>query len=113
MSLNMQSKLSLIKDALTSIDGLNVYHYWRPKMNAPYCIWQEEGEPDSFNANNHKQEQVISGTIDYFTKQDLDSMVDSIQNAINGVECLGWSLSNVDYEDETNLIHYTWNFEIV
>ena len=108
----MQEKLSKIKDALTSIDNLKVYHYWRPRLQAPYLIWAEEGEGDSLWTSNHLQEQIITGTVDYFTKTELDPIVDTIQEKLNGVESLGWNLEAVQYEDETNLIHYSWHFEI-
>ena len=108
----MQEKLSKIKDALTSIENLKVYHYWHPRLEAPFCIWAEEGEGDSLWTSNHLQEQVITGTVDYFTKTELDPIVDDIQNALNGVENLGWKLDAVMYEDETNLIHYSWDFEL-
>lgn len=108
----MQEKLSKIKDALTSIEDLKVYHYWHPRLEAPFCIWAEEGEGDSLWVSNHLQEQVITGTVDYFTKTELDPMVDYIQYALNSVELLGWKLDSVMYEDETNLIHFSWSFEI-
>lgn len=109
----MQSQLTKVRDALTLIDGLTVYHYWRPRLEAPFCIWAEDGEGDSLHTGNHKAEQIITGTIDYFTNIDLDGMVDTIQDTLNEIEDLGWVLSAVDYEDETNLIHYTWSFQIV
>ena len=108
----MQEKLSKIKDALTSIENLKVYHYWRPRLQAPYLIWAEEGEGDSLWTSNHLQEQIITGTVDYFTKTELDPVVDEIQEKLNGVEGLGWNLDTVMYEDENNLIHFSWNFEI-
>lgn len=108
----MISKLTKIRDALTSIDGLAVYHYWHPRLQAPYLIWAEENEGDSLWTSNHKKEQVIEGTIDYFTKTDLDPMVDVIQNKLNEIENLGWTLSMVQYEDETNLIHFSWDWSI-
>lgn len=108
----MMSLLIRIKDALTSIDGLTVYHYWHPRLQAPFCIWQEESEGDSLWASNHKKEQIITGTIDYYTTQEFDPMVDLIQEKLNEIECFGWSLVSVDYEDETKLIHYSWDWEI-
>ncbi len=108
----MQEKLLIIKNLLTGIEGLRVYHYWRPRLQAPYCIWQEETEGESLHTDNKKTEQVISGSIDYFTKTDLDLMVDEIQNALNNAEMVAWSLESVDYEDETDLIHYVWSFEV-
>lgn len=108
----MMSKLTRLRDALTSIEGLNVTHYWHPRLQAPYCLWAEDGEGDSLHTSNKKQEQVITGTIDYFTKTDFDPMVDEIQSCLNSIESFGWNLNSVQYEDETNLIHYEWSFEI-
>lgn len=109
----MNLKLQKIRDALVSIDGLVVYHYWHPNLNAPYCIWAEDGEGDSLHTNNHKSEQVITGTIDYFTRTEFDDNFEKIQCALNNLENCGWMLNSVQYEDETNLIHYEWAFQIV
>lgn len=109
----MNSKLMKIRDALTSIEGLKVYHYWRTRQQAPYCIWQEDGEGNSLHTNNHKTEQVISGTVDYFTLNEYDENIEAIQNALNSLENCGWSLTTVLYEEETNLIHYEWSWEII
>lgn len=108
----MQSVLSRVADALTSIEGLRVYHYWRPRLDAPFCIWAEDGEASALSAGNRKREQAISGTVDYFTRTEYDPKVDAIQEALNGVEGLGWALNSVQYEDETNLIHFEWSFVI-
>lgn len=108
----MMSLLTKIRDALTSIEGLAVYHYWHPRLQAPFCIWQEEMEGDSLWGDNHKKEFVLTGTIDYYTLTEFDTNVDEIQNALNGIENCGWSLASVDFEQETNLIHYSWDWEI-
>lgn len=108
----MMSQLIKIRDALTSIEGLAVYHYWHPRLQAPYCIWAESSEGDSLWGDNHKKEQIITGAIDYFTKTDFDPMVDLIQDKLNELECVGWTLMAVDYEDETGLIHFTWEWQI-
>lgn len=108
----MMLQLKRIRDSLAAIEGLKVYHYWHPRLEPPFCIWQEEGEADSLWASNQKKEQVITGTIDYYTLTEFDPMVDKIQNAMNEIEVFGWTLSSVDYEDETMLIHYSWDWEI-
>lgn len=108
--MTLTSKLERIANELASIEGLKLYHYWRPHLEAPYAIWYEESESESLEANNHKAEQSIHGFLDYFTKQEFDEMVDIIQYKLNEIENLGWELSFVQYEDETNLIHYTWEF---
>lgn len=109
----MMSELYKIRNCLTSIKDLPVYHYWRPKLEPPFCIWQEDGEGNSLNTNNHKTTQVITGAIDYYTLNEYDDNVEKIQEALNNLEHCGWRLNGVDYEDETNLIHYTWSFQII
>lgn len=86
------------------------YHYRRMKDEVPYCVWQEAREEMSFNANNRKREQQITGTVDYFTKTEYDSVIDDIQDYFDGLNDFGWRLSAVDYEDDTNLIHYEWEW---
>lgn len=108
----MMLQIKLIRDALNSIEGLQVYHYWHSKMSAPYCVWAEEGEGESLSTGNHKSEQVITGSVDYFTKTEYDENVELIQYALNSVENLGWSLSSVQYEDDTGLIHFAWSWQI-
>ena len=108
--MTLQEKLQQIDAALTPLSS-HVYHYWRPKMEPPFIVWQEDGEADSFNANNHKVEQTISGTVDYFTQVEFDPVCDSIQSALNNLGA-GWSLNSVQYEEDTNLIHYEWTWEV-
>lgn len=109
----MNSKLMKIKNCLVSIEGLTVYHYWHPRLQAPFCIWAEDSEGDSLQADNHKGEQVINGTIDYFTRTEFDTMIETIQEALNKTEDVGWALNSVQYEEETNLIHYEWTFSVI
>lgn len=109
----MIRQLEIIKNALISIEGLKVYHYWHPRLEAPFCIWAEDGEGSSIQANNHKAEQVVSGTIDYFTLNEFDVMIDTIQDKLNETENVGWRLLSVQYEPETNLIHYEWEFDVI
>lgn len=108
----MIEQLKKIRDALNEIECLEIYHYWHERKSAPYAIWQEEGEGDSLHTGNHKSCQVITGTLDYYTKVDYDPMVDTIQEKLNEIENLGWALDTVIYEDDTGLIHFSWTWEI-
>ena len=88
----------------------SVFHYTRGNSKAlPYIVWSEGGEQDSFNANNHKAEQQLTGIVDFFTKTEFDAIADTIQEILNK-EPVGWSLDSVQYEEETNLIHYQWRW---
>lgn len=111
----LQSKLIRIRDALTAIEDLEgkVYHYWRYIDNPPCVIWQESAEGSGLQADLRKREQAISGTVDFFTRIEYDPLVDEIQEALNGIESCYWNLSDVQYEEETMLIHYTWNWRIL
>lgn len=105
---SLTENLKTVKAALLTVTS-EVYHYRRPEgKKAAYIVWAEDGSENSFRASNKTQEQQIHGTIDFFTLTEFDPLVDEIQAALNGV--CGWRLDTVDYEDDTNLIHYVWEF---
>lgn len=110
---SLQNNLKTVRDALnsTSANG-KVYHYTRPANIKPaWVVWQEDSEADSVEVDNRKQEQQVHGTIDCYTQIEFDPLLDEIQDALNSAG-IGWSLLTVQYEDETNLIHYEWEFYI-
>lgn len=110
MMLSLQSKLYQIGANLAEITT-NCFHYWRPVTSVPCLMWAESGEENSFEADNHKQEQNISGTCDFYTKTEFDPLIDEIQEALDDMG-LTWSLNSVQYEDETKMIHYEWNWGV-
>lgn len=67
----------------------------------------------SFHADNRKQEQQISGTVDCFTQIEYDPLLDEIQEALDATENVAWMLESVQYEDETKYIHYEWAFRVI
>lgn len=108
---SMQDKLRQIGENLAGISE-NCYHYWREEKKFPCIIWQENAEDAALNADNGKAQQKISGTIDYFTGKEFDPVADEIQKILDGMEAVTWSLNSTQYEDQTNLIHYEWLFEV-
>lgn len=113
--MTLQQKLERIGTALVAGVGSNVYHYWRPNMQAPYCVWAEDGEDGSLDADNQKQEQAIGGYVDYYTKTEYDPMLDTVQDVLLGLAAdmpFSWRLDSVQYEDETNMIHYQWLWSV-
>lgn len=106
----LQNKLLKIRDVLTSISGLPVSHYEYNGDSEFYCVWAEDNEPTSVEGDNKKQIQTIQGTIDFFTKMEFDPFVDEIQCALNDAE-ISFRLNSVQYEDETELIHFEWVWE--
>lgn len=57
-------------------------------------------------------EQGITGTVDYFTLTEYDANIEAIQVALNNVENLSWAINSVQYEEDTNLIHYEWRWTL-
>lgn len=111
--MTLQSKLRRLSGALTSIENLRVYHYWRPKMEPPFCVWAEDGETAARWTGNHQGEQAVGGTVDYYTLREFDPDIDRIQEALNTLEGCGWRLESVQYEEDTNLIHYEWYWRLI
>lgn len=111
---SMQNRLNKFYTTFADIATLDIYHFEKPDtQKAPYAVWAEEGESDSFQASNIKAEQSIAGSLDYYTQTEFDSMVDTIQDTFNSIEGCSWSLNSVLYEDGTKLIHYNWNWELI
>lgn len=112
---SLNEKLTIIRDALLTVtDGkgcaVPVYHYYRPgNVQKGYIVWMEDGEDDSFDADNRKAEQQMHGTIDFYTQTEFDPITDIVQNALDASR-VGFRLNSVQYEDSTKLIHYEWEF---
>ena len=111
----MLSKLKIIPEILSVIIPGNVYHYEAFKAYDKYIVWAEDSEGESLEADNHKAEQSIQGTIDYFTKEDMDENVDKIQNALIS-NCISFYLNSVQNESlddsGSGYIHYEWVWEV-
>lgn len=107
--MTLQSKLQEIGTALAAVTT-NCYHYRRPKMQAPFLVWTETGEGAELAAGDEKEQQVISGQAAYYTRTEYDVTVDLIQQKLAQL-CVGWDLSDVNYDQDTNLIEYLWTFE--
>ena len=106
----MQSKLEVIPRALLTVSE-NVGHYEALRKEAPYLVWAEDSEGSSVEGDNQKINQSIQGTIDYFTKTDMDPAVDQIQAALKAA-CISFYLNSVQYEEETEYTQYEWVWEV-
>lgn len=109
--MTFQQRIKKVRDTLTGIEGLKVYHFFRPQMKPPFCLWQEDGPGNEFRTGNRLAEQMIHGTIDYFTAKEYDEAVDLIQSAFRSSN-ISLSLTEIMWEEETELIHYGWEFEV-
>lgn len=108
--ISLQNKLRQMGVAFGELTD-NVRHYFRPIKKLPAIIWAEDGEAVSFNSNNKKSCQNISGSIDLFTKTEFDPLADAVQNTLEDLG-VAWRLESVQYEDETQTIHMEWTWEV-
>ena len=92
-------------------DVTTAYHYRRPdKKEAPYLVWQEDGEGEIQKADNAKVVITLEGSADYYTAEEFDPVIDALQEKFSALH-LVWRLDAVQYEEETGLIHYSWKWE--
>lgn len=108
--MSMHEKIKRIRDILLTVSK-DVYHYEAMKKKNSYIVYAEDTEGQRISAGNRKIEQVIQGTIDYFTKKDWDTKVDEIQDALNDA-CISFYLNSVQFEEETGYMHYEWVWEV-
>lgn len=107
--MTLQQKMKKFSEAFVDA-APNLYHFWRPQKMFPCIVWQENGANPEF-ADNRTCEQAITGTLDYFTKEEFDPTVDQIQEVFNRLGVC-WALNSIQWEDATGLIHYEWTWEI-
>lgn len=100
----------IVRDALNTTSG-PVYHF-RKDMTAGnrYIVWQEDSDDGTHYANNRRSERQLHGTIDLFTLSEYDELIDQIETALDTARRVSFRLNSVQYEEDTNLIHYEWEF---
>lgn len=82
------------------------YHYMPPENTGPaYAVWAEISG-SNLAADNKAAEGAFVIAVDYFTKTEFDTTIDSIQTFLNGYG--SWILESVQFEEDTGYIHYEW-----
>lgn len=109
--MNITSRIKKVRDALLTLQmeypSLGIGHYETLQKTAPYIVWAEDSEQSAVSGDDIKLEQAIQGTIDLYTKTEYDPIADAIQGALNTGR-ISFYLNSVQYEDETQYIHYEW-----
>lgn len=100
--------LQPLQEALAALGS--AYHYVaQPNAVPPYLVWMEDGSNDLLADNVHA-EKICQGTIDLYTNQENDPMMESVPEALEGIGA-AYYLNSVQYEEDTGLIHYEWVWE--
>lgn len=103
-------RLNNVRNALLTVTQ-NVGHYKAYKKADKYIVWAEDGADEALHADNTLTAQAISGTVDYFTKEENDSNVRAISNALTSAG-IPHRMNSIQFEDLTGYIHYEWKWEI-
>lgn len=101
--------LDRIPKALLSVTD-NVGHYKTLQQTDQYIVWAEDGEARAVWSDDEMSEQIITGTVDYFTRMEDDPNFEKIQNALNTTGAF-WKLNSIQFENDTGYIHYEWMWE--
>lgn len=75
-----------------------------------YFVWQEDGSND-LEANDGHAERVVTGTTDLFTRQEFDPWADELGESLSS-HGIAWTLSSIQYEEDTGFWHYEWIWEV-
>lgn len=87
------------------------FHYHADSKLDQYAVWAEDGQADASYADNHMDEMVLEGTIDYYTRIEDDPLVKEFQKAMNKAD-MSWGLNSIQYEEKTGYIHYEWVWQV-
>ena len=102
-------KLKKISAVFGSVEGCDVYHYSSPmEKSAPFIVWMET-ESDDFHANNRTDETYLKGQVDLFMLEEFDPAIDELVSVMDYAG-MTHKINSIMYEDNTNLIHYSWDW---
>lgn len=86
-----------------------VSHLERMQSNR-YFVWQEDGAND-LEADGIHAERAITGFTDLFTTVEFDPWADALGESLSS-HGVSWYLRDVQYEEETGITHYTWDWSV-
>lgn len=75
-----------------------------------YFVWQEDGSNDLESDGLHA-ERAVTGFTDLFTDVEFDPWADALGKSLSGYG-ISWTLRDIQYEEETGITHYTWDWEV-
>lgn len=85
-------------------------HMVRMQSNR-YFVWREDGEND-LSADGEHAEQAVTGFTDLFTPIEFDPWAKALEDSLTRFG-ISWSLRDVQYEEDTGITHYTWDWEVL
>lgn len=75
-----------------------------------YFVWMEDKANDLVADGRHV-EKAMTGTTDLFSKMEFDPWADALGESFDAAG-ISWELVSVDYEEETGLFHWSWDWQV-
>lgn len=107
--MSLLTTLEKLRQGFAALPG-DVHHCWKPDLSFPCTVWAEEGS-DTLHADGCVVEQTLTGSTDYYTPEEIDPMVDTIQERMTAMG-LAWALNSIQHEQDTGLHHWEWVWEV-
>lgn len=76
-----------------------------------YFVWQEDGRND-LEADGLHAEGAVTGSTDLFTTIEFDPWAEEFEKSMDRLG-IAWELADVQYEEDTKIIHYTWDWQVL
>lgn len=102
-----------LKNALAALAIPIAEFSWDTRPDTDYMVITLDGEGDTVYANDKMEHQAPRGTIDLYSKSNDRSKMLAVQNVLNNFEGCAWYLNTIMYEDDTQLLHWEFAFDLV
>ena len=95
-----------------SATGYKYAHFaWNHAPNSTYLVYAED-EAIPLRADEHQAERIMHGTIDCFTRDDSGAPLTTVESQLNTIDNFSFKLNSIQFEEETGLIHYEWEWSL-
>lgn len=100
-----------LHDALAATGYDFVLAAWRrsPENGGSYGLYMLDGQNALATSAGPASEIMLTGTVDFFTKDKTLTPKNAIEAALNGTGCF-WKLESVQFEEVSGYIHYEWTW---
>ena len=85
---------------------------WDKRPSGDYGVVALEFEAGALHGDDKKVARAFEGSVDLFMKGRDTVKIATVEGVLAEI-CDGcWSVNNIQYENETGLIHYEWVFQV-
>ena len=104
----------MFEDLLAALQATGIpfeAYAWETAPAEDYGVVSLDGPGGTLFADDHTEEQAVSGMVDLFVRGPSTAKARTVQAAMNAFDC-AWKLNMVQYEPDTRLVHFSWDYEL-